>query len=168
MTLEQLKVITKKTYEEYGFVKIGKYFHLDLDDIYIFSGFYKARGVLYLTSCFSIRALHEEELKIHRGKISMDFSGFDAVDDPLHLNPHSKNSLPQEIIPENYTEEGYYAALTKALHKYFDPFKIDPFTHLRKLKRNIFKNFIMTADAEKFLKSEKKNRNIIFKFLNKK
>ena len=39
MDKKQLKQVTTKVYEEYGFVKIGKCYYLDLDDVIVCSGF---------------------------------------------------------------------------------------------------------------------------------
>ena len=78
----QMHRVTKRIYEEYGFVKKGKYFYLDLSDILICSGFVHRYSHIYLSYNFSIKAIHSmDEIK----KDDM-FSGFDSRDNAIYLD----------------------------------------------------------------------------------
>lgn len=158
MDLKTLKTVTQKAYETYGFSKKGKNFHLDLDDVYIWSGFVKARGTLYLSCAFCIRALHKKALEISKEKITPNtFHEFDNANEIiLYFKPHSEGGLPHEIIPEEYTEENYFERLMHLLHKYFDPFKIDPLQHIRRITRKVglveeHDTISIVKEAEQFL-----------------
>jgi hypothetical protein len=61
MDKRQLKQVTTKVYEEYGFVKIGKCYYLDLDNVIVCSGFASVYDITFLMYNFSIKAIHNDE-----------------------------------------------------------------------------------------------------------
>ena len=54
MDKKEFKKLTTKVYEEYGFVKKGKLYYLDLPDVLICSGFNTINTVLFLAFTFRI------------------------------------------------------------------------------------------------------------------
>ena len=61
MDKKEMKKLTTQIYEEYGFVKKGKFYYLDLEDVVICSGFSSMYGIPYLAYNFRIKAIHPEE-----------------------------------------------------------------------------------------------------------
>ena len=128
MDKKEFKKLTTKVYEEYGFVKKGKLYYLDLPDVLICSGFNTINTVLFLAFTFRIKAIHQNE-----GIILNDmFEGFDSIQTKICLDRNVKGYRSHEICSGKYTEEEWRAKLTPALHYYFDPFKIDAFTHIKR------------------------------------
>ena len=64
MDKKELKKITTAVYEEYGFIKKGKYYYLDLEDVVICSGFATLHGITYLAFNFSVKAVNSEEERL--------------------------------------------------------------------------------------------------------
>ena len=82
MNKKELKQITTKIYEEYGFVKKGKYYYLDLEDVLICSGFSSMHGITYLAYNFSVKAVNSEE---EREPNNM-FDGYDSMEIQMYFD----------------------------------------------------------------------------------
>ncbi len=128
MDKKQLKKITTKIYEEYGFVKKGKYYYLDLEDVVICSGFSSVYGVTYLAYNFSLKALHSEEER----KLNNMFDGYDSGENFIEFDKNRGGVFSRQIYYEDWTEDYYTDRLKELLHIYFDPYKEDAFGHLRR------------------------------------
>ena len=128
MDKKQLKKVTTQIYEEYGFVKKGKYYYLDLEDLLICSGFDSMYGVMYLAYNFSIKAIHSEEER----KPNNMFDGYDSTQNEIYFDKYAKGYHVREIRFEDWTEEFYTDKLRKLLHYYFDPYKKDAFAHIKR------------------------------------
>ena len=128
MDKKQLKQVTTKVYEEYGFVKVGKYYYLDLDDIIICSGFASVYDITFLMYNFSIKAIHNDEER----KLNNMFDGYDSCENDIEFNKYKKGIFRREIRYEEWTEEYYTKKLKKLLRYYFDPFKKNALAHIRK------------------------------------
>jgi len=133
MDKRQLKEITTKTYEEYGFVKKGKYYYLDLDDVIICSGFASSYGVTYLAYNFSLKAVNSEKER----KINNMFDGYDSMEEIIYFNRTANGHHKKEICFESWDENYYVAKLKKLLHYYFDPYKQDALTHIKRCCKEV-------------------------------
>ena len=106
MDKKEFKQITTKVFEEYGFVKKGKLYYLDLDEIIICSGFLNAYGIPYLTYTFSIKAIHTQD----EYKLNDMFEGFDSMlidieyDETAHIYQR-RNLYPEQYDPEEYKQK---------------------------------------------------------------
>ena len=123
MDKKQLKQVTTKVYEEYGFVKVGKCYYLDLDDVIICSGFASVYDITFLMYNFSIKAIHNDEER----KLNNMFDGYDSCENDIEFNKYKKGIFRREIRYEEWTEEYYTKKLKKLLRYYFDPFKKNVF-----------------------------------------
>ena len=123
MDKKQLKKVTTQIYEEYGFVKKGKYYYLDLEDLLICSGFDSMYGVMYLAYNFSIKAIHSEEER----KPNNMFDGYDSTQNEIYFDKYAKGYHVREIRFEDWTEEYYTDKLRELLHYYFDPYTLARF-----------------------------------------
>ena len=94
MDKKELKQITTKIYEEYGFCKKGKYYYLDLEDVLICSGFASIYGTTYLAYNFSVKAVHSEEER----KPNNMFDGYDSMELKIHFDKTAFYSL--ELLRE--------------------------------------------------------------------
>ena len=133
MDKKQLKKVTTRIYEEYGFVKKGKYYYLDLEDVLICSGFDSMYGVMYLAYNFSIKAIHSEEER----KPNNMFDGYDSTQNEIYFDKSAKGYHLREICFEDWTEEYYTNKLRELLHYYFDPYKKDAFAHIKRACQEI-------------------------------
>lgn len=133
MDKKELKKITTRVYEEYGFVKKGKYFYLDLKDVLICSGFSTMHGVTYLAYNFSIKAVTpKEEIKPNNM-----FDGFDSMEIQMYFDKNAQGYHKKEICFEIWAEEWYANKLMELLHYYFDPYKKDALNHIRRSYKEI-------------------------------
>ena len=130
MDKKELKKITTRIYEEFGFIKKGKYYYLDLDEVLICSGFGHSRGIgmSYLAYNFSLKEFHKES-EIQPNNM---FDGFDSIEHRIVINEGQKGNYIHEIQAENYTEEQYETLLKKAIDKTFKPFKENALEHIKK------------------------------------
>lgn len=119
MDNKTLKQLTTKNYEEYGFVKHGKYYYLDLKDILICSGFDSMRGIKYLAYNFSIKGAH----KLEEYKKNDMFEGYDSFQCEIYFDKDAQGYHKKEICVEDWSEEYYSSKLKELLHYYFDPYK---------------------------------------------
>ena len=152
MNKKELKQITTKIYEEYGFVKKGKYYYLDLEDVLICSGFASIYGVTYLAYNFSIKAVNSEDDR----KTNNMFDGYDSTENEIYFDRNAKGYHKQEICFEEWSEEYYSNKLRELLHYYFDPYKKDALNHIRRCYQEIgfvHKNeiILVAAKTRKFL-----------------
>ena len=125
MDKKELKQITTKVYEEYGFVKKGKYYYLDLKDVIICSGFSSRYGGIYLMYNISIKALHS----ISEIKLDNIFDGYDSGGNAICFEEK------KYII--NYLDYNccqYEDELKKVLYKHFEPYKLDALNYLRRME----------------------------------
>ena len=133
MTKKELKQITTKIYEEYGFVKKGKYYYLDLEEVIICSGFSSIYGITYLAYNFSVKAVHSEE---ERQPNNM-FDGYDSFEIEMYFDRKAEGYHKKEIRFEEWDKEFYSNELKKLLHYYFDPYKKDAIEHIKRCYQNI-------------------------------
>lgn len=127
---KNLKKITTKMYEEYGFVKKGKYFYLELDDVIICSGFNYHHNVTYLAYNFSIKAIHS----IDEFKLNDMFEGFEIQ---MYFDKNAQGYHKKEICFEKWSEEYYKFKLNEILHYYLDPYKNDALNYIKKCYEDI-------------------------------
>ena len=133
MDKKELKQTTTKVYEEYGFVKKGKYYYLDLEDVLICSGFASLYGTTYLAYNFSVKAVHSEEER----KINDMFEGYDSMELKVYFDQEAKGYHSYEICFEEWDREWYIERLRELLHYYFDPYKTDSLNHIRRLCKEV-------------------------------
>ena len=133
MDKKELKQITTKVYEEYGFVKKGKYYYLDLGEVIICSGFSSMHGITYLAFNFSVKATNSEEER----KPNNMFDGYDSMEIQMYFNKNADGYHKKEIRFEEWDKEFYSNELKKLLHYYFDPYKEDAIEHIKRCYQNI-------------------------------
>ena len=133
MDKKELKQITTKIYEEYGFVKKGKYYYLDLEEVIICSGFSSIYGITYLAYNFSVKATNSEE---ERQPNNM-FDGYDSFEIEMYFNRKAEGYHKKEIRYEEWDKEFYMKKLKKLLHYYFDPYKKDAIKHIKRCYQKI-------------------------------
>ncbi|MBR2971040.1 MAG: hypothetical protein IKC48_04525 [Clostridia bacterium] len=126
MDKKELRKITKKVYEEYGFEKKGKYYYLDLEDVYICSGFSSMHGITYLAYNFSIKAVHSEDER----ELNNMFDGYDSFEVQMVFDRSAESYAQVGIRCEMWDEEKYAKKLEELLHYYFDPYKKDAINHI--------------------------------------
>ena len=128
MDKKKLKQCTTKIFEEYGFVKKGKYYYLNLEEVVICSGFSSMHGITYLAFNFSVKAINSEEDR----KPNNMFDGYDSMEIQMYFNKNAEGHHKKEIRYEEWDEEFYSNELKKLLHYYFDPYKKDAIEHIKK------------------------------------
>ena len=133
MDKKELKQITTAVYEEYGFVKKGKYYYLDLEDVLICSGFSSMNGITYLAYNFSVKAVNSEE---EREPNNM-FDGYDSMEIEMYFDQNAEGYHKREICFEIWEKEYYVTKLKEILHYYFDPYKKDALNHIRRSCKEI-------------------------------
>ncbi len=133
MDKKELKQTTTKVYEEYGFVKKGKYYYLDLEDVIICSGFSSDLGILYLAFNFSVKATNSEADR----KPNNMFDGYDSMEIQMYFNRQGEGNYKKEICYEAWDKEYYSAKLKELLHYYFDPYKNNALEHIKKCYQNL-------------------------------
>ena len=133
MDKKQLKKVTTKIYEEYGFVKKGKYYYLDLDDVIICSGFASLYGVTYLAYNFSVKAAHREEER----SLSNMFDGYDSTENEIYFDRTAAGYHKREICFDVWDEDYYSVKLKALLHYYFDPYKENALNHIKRCYQEV-------------------------------
>ena len=128
-----MKKLTTQIYEEYGFVKKGKFYYLDLEDVVICSGFSSMYGIPYLAYNFSIKAIHPEEER----KPNNMFDGYDSFENKICFNTKAPGTHCCEIEFESWEQDYYADILRKSLHYYFDPYKKDALNHIRRIYKEV-------------------------------
>ena len=152
MDKKTFKKVTTKIYEEYGFIKQGKYYYLNLDDVVICSGFSSMYGVTYLAYNIRIKAIHSaDELKLNNM-----FDGYDSTENEIYFNKDSEGYHKREIRFDVWSEEYYATRLMELLHYYFDPYKQDALNHIRKCYKEIGfvhqnERMLIKGEAKKYL-----------------
>lgn len=145
MDKKEFQKITKKVYEEYGFVKKGKYYYLDLKDVIICSGFSTRYGGVYLMYNISIKALHP----INEITINNIFDGYDSGGNTICFeeNNYIINYL-------DYNAHQYEDKLKEVLNKYFEPYKFDALNYLSNMEslQNKNERIPLKIKAKEFLK----------------
>ena len=131
MDKKELKKITTKIYEEYGFVKKGKYYYLDLPDVVLCSGFFTVNGIMNLSYNFSLKAVNTEESR----KPNNMFDGYDSIEIKMNFNPMAQGYHKHEICVDTWTEDFYVAKLKEVLHYYFDPYKKDALNYIKRASK---------------------------------
>lgn len=127
MDKKELKKVTTLVFERYGFVKKGKYYYLDLDDVRICSGFNTMYGITYLAFTFSIKALHTEEEWTTQNM----FDGYDSSEVHFCFDENARGLQGSQICFEEWTEMYYSSKLEELLHCYFDPFRENALEHIK-------------------------------------
>ena len=133
MDKKELIKITTKTYEEYGFIKKGKYYYLDLKDVLICSGFSSMHGITYLSFNFSVKATNNDEDR----KPNNMFDGYDSMEIQMYFDRKAEGYHKKEIRYEEWDKEFYSNELKKLLHYSFDPYKEDAIEHIKRCYQNI-------------------------------
>ena len=133
MDKKQLKKVTTKIYEEYGFVKKGKYYYLDLDDVIICSGFASLYGVTYLAYNFSVKSAHREEER----SLSNMFDGYDSIEQFIYFDRNAQGYHREEICFESWDEDCFANKLKELLHYYFDPYKENALNHIKRCYQEV-------------------------------
>lgn len=152
MDKKELKKVTTLAFERYGFVKKGKYYYLDLDDVRICSGFNTMHGITYLAFTFSIKVLHTNE---ERTQTNM-FDASDSSEIQFCFDENARGLQGSQICFEEWTEMYYRSKLEKLLHCYFDPFRENALEHIKngyQIKGLVNKGDIvmLTKNARDFL-----------------
>ena len=128
MNKEQWLQITTKVYQEYGFVKKGRFFYLDLEDVLICSKLAQIYGVDYLAYNFSVKAVHSPKER----KSTNMYDGYDGMENIIYFDPNAWGINKRAIWYEKWTEKYYTAKLKELLHYYFDPYKQDALGHIKR------------------------------------
>ncbi|MCL2540119.1 MAG: hypothetical protein FWE53_01640 [Firmicutes bacterium] len=115
--------ITQEVFAEYGFKVDGKYFYLDLSEVHITAVLAKAHGIYFLGYNFSIKAIHEGEIKPRD-----EFAGHDS-----HLINMSNYKNERWLEYENMPKETYINDLKEMLPRYFNPYKKDAIGYIKKI-----------------------------------
>lgn len=133
MDKKELKQITTKIYEEYGFLKKGKYYYLDLPEVLICSGFSTLHEITYLSYNFSVKAVHSQE----EIKPNDMFEGFDSWEIQMYFDRNASGYKKKEILYNDWDKEYYANKLKEILHYYFDPYKKDALNHIRRSYKEV-------------------------------
>ena len=146
MDKKEFQKITKKVYEEYGFVKKGKYYYLDLKDVIICSGLSSRYGGVYLMYNISIKALHP----INEITINNFYDGFDSGGNAICFE---KDNYIIKYL--DYNGHQYECKIKEVLYKYFEPYKVDALNYLRNMESLQDKNerIPLKIKAKEFLKN---------------
>ena len=128
MNKEQWLQITTKVYQEYGFVKKGRFFYLDLEDVLICSKLAQIYGVNYLAYNFSVKAVHSPKER----KSTNMYDGYDGMENIIYFDPNAWGINKRAIWYEKWTEKYYTAKLKELLHYYIDPYKQDALGHIKR------------------------------------
>ncbi len=146
MDKTEFKNLTTKIYEEYGFVKKGKYYYLNIKDVLICSGVLNTYNYSFLAYNISLKAIHSDQ----EYKNNM-FDGFDCHAIDMYYTPNADGYLKKALYYEKYSAEEYCKRLPKILKKYFDPFKENAIEHIKKCYKTvglvIEKDIIMLSKA---------------------
>ena len=116
--------ITKEVFLEYGFKKDGNTFLLLLHDISIVVRLSSWRGIKYFNYNFAIYNLYDASVPYNKRYDSL-------FEIKMEHTPTLSGYQAHEILFEKYEESDYREMLTKMLHSYFDPYKIDALQYLR-------------------------------------
>ena len=119
MDKKEFKKVTKEVYEQYGFVKKGNLFYLDLDEVLLSSKIFSIYGTYHLSYNFSIKAAHSEEEYQHNDM----FEGFDSYEIKMRYQENPNKYKGYDIPNEEISAEEYRENLLKMLPRFFDPYK---------------------------------------------
>ena len=133
MDKKELKKITTAVYEEYGFIKKGKYYYLDLEDVVICSGFATLHGITYLAFNFSVKAVNSEEERLSNNM----FDGYDSMEIQMYFDKCEKGYHKKELRFEEWTGSYYAGKLRELLHYYFDPYRENALKHIKNCYQKI-------------------------------
>jgi len=148
MDKKQFKKIIGEILIEYGFTRVGKYFYLDLKEVYIAMAVLSRYEYVYsLSYNFSLKAIHKESDRI-AGDI------FDAYDSLLIDTVSKKGKKFFEI--ENVERTELEKDVKERLVRYIDPFRDNSIKHILKEVKNSKRrkhgdNIILTKDIKRFL-----------------
>ena len=119
MDKKEFKKITKEVYEQYGFVKKGNLFYLDLDEVLLCSGVFSRNGGRHLSYNFSIKAIHSSDEYQYNDM----FEGFDSYEIKMRYQESPNRWGGYNILYEEISAEEYRENLLKMLPRFFDPYK---------------------------------------------
>ena len=130
--------LTAKLFQEYGFLKIGNQFFLNLDRVvirvYRFGTRFSPGEYCYsYTCCF--KDIHEN----YRFETKEDFKNmpYDTMSlkriavKEIRVKNNIKVKNPSEFLPADYSEEEWIKLWLEALHKEFDLFQYEFEKHVR-------------------------------------
>ena len=128
MEKKEFKKITTEVFLEYGFVKKGKSYYLDLDEVLICAEFSHRFDATYLAYNFSIKAIHSED---ERQPGDM-FEGYDSSEISIDFDKTASRPRRREIPYKDLAEDYYRDKLREILRDNFDPYRKDALQHIRK------------------------------------
>lgn len=134
--------VTKEVFLKYGFVKEGKIFALDLNDIVIAVKLVSWRTIKYFTYSFAIKGLNDPITPESALCGGANMAEFKLEHSPLVIG--YKN---HEIAYESWTEDYYRELLSKALHIHFDRYR----ENYRKHIEDTYWNMLLRKETENYL-----------------
>ena len=139
MEKEEFLKLTAKLFQEYGFLKFGNQYFLNLDRVVIRvyrhgARFSPGEYCYSYTCCF--KDIHEDyrfETKEDYKNMPEDLGVLKNIRvNEVRIKDKIKVTNPSEFLPSDYTEEEWKKLMEEALHREFDPFRNDFENHVRK------------------------------------
>ena len=163
MEKDEFLKLTAKLFQEYGFLKIGNQFFLNLDRVvirvYRFGARFRPGEYCYSYNC-CFKDIHED----YRFETKDDYKNMPediGVLKDIRVSKTRKGNrtlINHKIFsPGDYLEEEWRKLWLEALHQTFDPFRFDFENHVRKYFKP--EDLGMSAWAEEAFKK----RGLIFK-----
>lgn len=155
--------LTAKLFQEYGFLKIGNQFFLNLDRVMVRvyregARFSPGEYCYFYNCCF--KDIHEDcrfETKEDYKNMPEDLGVYkDICTKEVRKKDNRKVTNPNEFLPADYSEAEWRKLWLEALHQTFDPFRFDFENHVRKYFKP--EDLGMSAWAEEAFKK----RGLIF------
>ena len=139
MEKEEFLKLTAKLFQEYGFLKFGNQYFLNLDRVVIRVYRHGARfspgEYCYSYNC-CFKEIHEDyrfETKEDYKNMPEDLGVLKKIRvKEIRIKDEIKVTNPSEFMPSDYTEEEWKRLMEEALHREFDPFRNDFENHVRK------------------------------------
>jgi len=146
MTKNEILKIINNAFKQYGFqIKRNKYY-LNLNKVFIIARIVSMHGSYLLEYNFSIKAIHDDSERT--GDM---FSGYDLFALPYFFHKNGEKYL-DDMPKETFAED-----INEMLHRYFDPFKINPLKYIinrakiESAKTNNGVLFMLTKKAQEYL-----------------
>ena len=139
MERDEFLKLTAKLFQEYGFLKIGNQFFLNLDRVVVRvyregARFSPGEYCYFYNCCF--KDIHEDyrfETKEDYKNMPEDLGVYkDICTKEVREKDKRKVTNPNEFLPADYSEGEWIKLWLKALHKEFDPFRYDFENYMRK------------------------------------
>ena len=139
MERDEFLKLTAKLFQEYGFLKLGNQFFLNLDRVVVRvyregARFSPGEYCYFYNCCF--KDIHEDyrfETKEDYKNMPEDLGVYkDICTKEVREKDKRKVTNPNEFLPADYSEGEWIKLWLKALHKEFDPFRYDFENYMRK------------------------------------